>query len=57
MGKRYLLKGKKGSYVERDRYGRFKKWVRRGKSISMDRRKHAKRVIKSGYGHRGDRKR
>jgi len=54
MGKRYLMAKSKRFYVERDRYGRFKKFTRKGRSLRIDRRIKAKRKVKSGYGHRGD---
>jgi len=41
-------------YVERDRLGRIKKWVSIKRSLAQDRRKKAKKKVKSGYGHRGD---
>ena len=53
MGRRYRLKSRPGYYVERDRYGRFKKWTKIPRSIKVDKRKKAKKV-KPGYGHKGD---
>jgi len=41
-------------YVERNRIGQIKKWVSIKKSLSADRRKKAKKKVKSGYGHKGD---
>jgi len=41
-------------YVVRDKKGRFKRWIRIGRSLKIDRRKIAKRRVKSGYGHKGD---
>ena len=41
-------------YVERDKNGKFKKWVAIGASLQADRKKKAKRKVKSGYGNRGD---
>ena len=41
-------------YVERNRIGQIKKWVRIKRSLSADRRKKAKTKVRSGYGHRGD---
>ena len=41
-------------YVERNRIGQIKKWVRIKKSLSADRRKKATTKVKSGYGHYGD---
>ena len=54
MGRRYRLKSKPKAYVERDRYGQFKKWTNVGRSLAADRRKKAKTHVKSGYGHTGD---
>lgn len=55
MGRRYRLSSKPGAYVERDRYGQFKKWTSVGKSIRVDRRVRAKHVpSRPGYGHLGD---
>ena len=51
MGRRYKI-GK--SYVERRKDGTFKKWVSIGKSLSADRRRKAKKKVRSGYGHQGD---
>ena len=44
-------------YVERNRIGQIKKWVRIKRSLSADRRKHASRTVRSGYGHVGDQRR
>jgi len=41
-------------YVERNRNGQIKKWIRIGRSLKADRRKTASRIVKSGYGHLGD---
>jgi len=41
-------------YVERNRIGQIKKWVRIKKSLSADRRIKSKNKVSSGYGHRGD---
>jgi hypothetical protein len=43
-------------YVTRDRHGRFKKWVRVGKSLKADRRVRAPFTarVKRGYGNQGD---
>jgi len=43
-------------YVERNRLGQIKKWVSIGRSLRQDRLKRAVRKVKSGYGHRGDKK-
>lgn len=57
MGKREIIKKKtRKFYVERKADGTFKKWTRIGKSLKADRRVKAKRVVKSGFGHLGDRK-
>ncbi|MBA3891013.1 MAG: hypothetical protein H0X64_10825 [Gemmatimonadaceae bacterium] len=44
-------------YVRRDAKGRFAHVVDVGRSLSMDRRRKAKRTVKSGYGDLGDRRR
>lgn len=60
MGKRTKVckgSGKKKAchYVERDRYGRFKKWTNIGRSIKADARKRTRpKLKKPGYGHMGD---
>lgn len=41
-------------YVRRDRFGRFKNWVRVKKSLRTDKAKKAKRTVKPGQGDRGD---
>ena len=46
----------KKSYVQRDKKGRFTKWTGIGKSLQADRRKKAKKKVKSGHGHKGDQK-
>ena len=55
--KRELIEPHKGDkrYVRRDSKGRFEDVVDVGRSLSQDRRKHAKRVAKPGQGDRGDR--
>lgn len=56
MGFRSRLEGKK-VYAERDSQGRFSDIVGIGPSLQADRRQHAKRTVKPGYGHQGDQKR
>ena len=57
-GKRELIDtGSDKRYVRRDGAGKFKESDDVGRSLSADRRKHAKTESKSGYGDRGDRKR
>ena len=57
MGRRYKIPGRSKYYVERDKYGRFKKWTRIMFAQRADKRiVPAKRVVKPGYGHRGDQK-
>ncbi len=46
LDKRFMRRGKKGRFKESDDVGR---------SLTGDRRKKAKRKVKSGYGDRGDR--
>jgi len=57
-GKRELIapNGDK-RYVRRDEKGRFVESDDVGRSLSADRRRKAKRVVESGYGDRGDRRR
>jgi len=45
MGKRY---------VTRDSKGRIKSSVSIGRSLAADRRKHAKKKVKPGFGGKGD---
>jgi len=57
MGKREIVKKvSKKYYVERKANGQFKRWTRIGRSLKADRRQKARRRVKSGYGHLGDRK-
>jgi hypothetical protein len=42
-------------YVRRDEKGRFKEVVDVGRSLTADRRQHAKTKAKPGQGDRGDR--
>lgn len=58
-GKRELIEPHKGDkrFVRRDENGRFSEVVDAGKSLSQDRKRHAKTTSKPGYGDRGDRKR
>ena len=44
-------------YVKRTAKGRFKESDDVGRSLSADRRKTAKKKVKSGYGDQGDQKR
>jgi hypothetical protein len=56
MGKRTLLKTGSGKrFVRRKPDGRFGEQEDVGRSLSADRRKKAKTVVKSGQGDRGDR--
>ncbi|MBC8107653.1 MAG: hypothetical protein H7Z14_13765 [Anaerolineae bacterium] len=56
--KRELINtGRDKRYVRRDAGGRFNESDDVGRSLSMDRRRKAKTVSKSGQGDRGDRKR
>jgi hypothetical protein len=57
-GKRELLKtGRDKRFVRRDRSGKFNESDDVGKSLATDRRRKAKRAVKSGHGDKGDRKR
>jgi hypothetical protein len=44
-------------FVRRGKRGRFKESDDQGRSLASDRRKKAKRTVKSGQGDKGDRKR
>ena len=56
--KRELINtGRDKRFVRRDSQGQFKESDDVGKSLSQDRRRHAKRTVKSGEGDRGDQKR
>lgn len=44
-------------YVERNRLGQIKRWVRIRKSLARDRGTRARTRVKSGYGHYGDQRR
>jgi len=53
--RRYKVKRRPGYYVVRDRLGRFKRWVKIPRSISVDATRKAKHQPKRpGYGHKGD---
>jgi hypothetical protein len=54
--KRDLVKSRRGkSFAKRTAKGRFKEIDPVKRSIPADRRKKAKRKVKSGYGDQGDR--
>ena len=56
--KRELINtGSDKRYVRRDDKGRFNESDDVGKSLSQDRRRHAKKAAKPGQGDRGDRRR
>jgi hypothetical protein len=44
-------------FVKRDAKGQFKESDDAGRSLSRDRKQHAKRTVKPGYGDQGDQKR
>lgn len=48
--------GKDKRYVRRDEKGRFDDVVDVGRSLSQDRKQHAKHVVPPGQGDRGDQK-
>ena len=56
--KRDLVKPKRGGarFTKRTKSGRFKEMDAVGRSQKVDRRKKAKKKVKSGYGDQGDRK-
>jgi len=49
--------GRNKMYAKRDVQGRFREMDDQGRSLSADRRRHAKTPVKSGHGDRGDRSR
>jgi hypothetical protein len=49
--------GRDKRYVRRDDEGKFKESDDVGRSLSQDRKKKAKRVVKSGQGDKGDQNR
>jgi hypothetical protein len=49
--------GRDKRFVRRDRSGKFNESDDVGKSLAQDRRRKAKRAVKSGQGDKGDRKR
>ena len=53
--KRDLVKSRSKSYAKRTAKGRFKQMDTVSRSLASDRRKKAKRKVKSGYGDKGDR--
>jgi hypothetical protein len=55
---RQLIEPHKGDkrYVRRTKDGRFKESDDVGRSLSADRRKHAKTIAKKGEGDKGDRR-
>ena len=55
-GKRELIEPNKGDkrYVRRDQNGRFKSEADVGRSLTADRRQHAKTKAPKGQGDRGD---
>ena len=58
MSKRELIEPHPGDkrYVRRDEQGQFKESDDVGRSLSQDRRQHARTESKPGQGDRGDRK-
>jgi hypothetical protein len=58
MSKRELIEPHPGDkrYVRRDEQGQFKESDDVGRSLSQDRRQHARTESKPGLGDRGDRK-
>ena len=58
QGKRTLMKPEADArFVKRDSRGRIKESDDVGRSQKADRRREAKRKVKSGYGDKGDQKR
>ena len=57
-GKRELIDtGTDKRYVKRNAKGQFKESDDVGKSLSLDRKRSAKKTVKPGYGDQGDQKR
>ena len=57
-GRRELIDtGRNKMYAKRDVTGRFREMDDVSKSLSGDRRRSAKRSVRSGHGDKGDRKR
>jgi hypothetical protein len=57
-GKRELIKPKGDArYIRRDAKGRIRESDDVGRSLSQDRKRHAKTTVKSGQGDKGDQKR
>src|SRR5215218_4122957 len=55
-GKRELIDtGRDKRYVRRDGEGQFRESDDVGRSLSLDRRRKAKKKVKAGYGDKGDR--
>jgi hypothetical protein len=54
MAREAIDTGRDKRYVRRGKAGRFKESDDMGRSLAADRRKPAKRVVKSGEGDRGD---
>lgn len=54
--KRTVIEPRKGDrrYVRRNKQGQFKTEVNVGRSLAADRRRTAKKKVKSGQGDRGD---
>jgi hypothetical protein len=55
--KRQIFKGRPRNFVERRKDGTIKKFVRKGRSLAVDRRVKSKTLVKKGFGNRGDLKR
>ena len=57
MARRELIDtGTDKRYVRRGKAGRFKESDDQGRSLASDRRRKAKRAVKSGQGDKGDRR-
>jgi hypothetical protein len=55
--KRELINtGRQKRYVRRDQAGQFKEVDDMGRSLSQDRKRKAKKVVKAGQGDKGDQK-
>jgi hypothetical protein len=57
-GKRDTVRTKRATfYAKRTARGRFKEMDEKGRSLKADRRRRAKKTVRSGHGDQGDRRR
>ena len=56
-GKRDTVRTKRATfYAKRTARGRFREMDEKGRSLKSDRRRRAKKTVRSGYGDQGDRR-